>query len=295
MSKIVGINWVQVPYTFGRRIRREGLILVYRRKELEEILGLKHPRKVLIEEINEVPRGAERFFKGIYSDPEKLKKSLADLQRETTSILEVLNVRKGRFREWFQELPGSPAEAEEYVKETSVELKVRNERATMAEARVITMFQEQKQIELFPVEEELQGKFNTDRIILFPRVIEKIAGMLKVNADSLNKVVLVHTMVHLLIFSAEDCDQRTWARHETNGETTEALVHYYSNLFYRLYQYKELAHTESVWVRYLTVAGRDYRELDCLSREHVNAAMVFWRRNEAVSLREVLTYLKDFA
>ncbi len=126
-------------------------------------------------------------------------------------------------------------------------------------------------------------------------MIDKVASLLRLPPENLNKVVLVHFMIHLLIYSAEDRDQRTWARHESNGESLEALVHYYSSLFYRLYEYKELAYSEGVFVRYLPAAGRDTRELDCLSREQVNAAMIFWRRRPDLCLREILRYLQDFS
>lgn len=264
------------------------------RKELEELMGLKHPRKVLIEEAAEAPRAAERFFRGVYSEPDKLKRGLTDLQRETSSVLELLGLRKTRLREWMHELPGAPGEAQEYIKETSVELKVRQERAVLAEARILTMLQEQEEVELFPIEEEVLGKWSPERILLFPRVIDKIASLLKVSSDGLNKVALVHFMAHVLIFAGEDRDKRTWSKRDTNADTLEGLVHYYSALFYKAYQYKELAQIESVLARYLPAADREARDLHELSREQVNSAMIFWRRRTDLSLKEIIAYLEDF-
>ncbi len=265
------------------------------RKELEDLLGLRHPRKVLIEESMEVPRAAERFFRGIYAEPDKLKRGFADLQRETASISELLGLRKSKFRDWLNELPGSPGEAAEYIRETSTELTVRHERAALAEARVLAQLQEQGEVELFPVEEEILSKWSPERILLFPKVIERIALLLKVSADGLNKACLVHAMTHVLLYAGEDRDKRTWARHELGGDGLESVVHYYSNAFYSSYQYKELAQAESVLTRYLPAAGRETRDLDQLSREQVNAAMIFWRRRSDLSLREILSYLEDFA
>lgn len=264
------------------------------RKELEELMGLRHPRKVLIEEATESPRTAERFFRGVYSEPEKLKRGLSDLQRETGSILELLGLRKTRFRDWLNDLPGAPGEAQEYVKETSVELKVRQERAALAEARVLTMLQEQEEVELFPIEEDVLGKWSPEKIVLFPRVIDRVASLIKVSADGLNKVILVHFMAHVLIFAGEDRDKRTWAKREPIADNLEGLVHYYSTLFYKAFQYKELAQIDSVLARYLVCAGREAHDLQELSREQVNSAMVFWRRHTDLSLRDVIAYLEDF-
>ena len=263
------------------------------RKELEDILGLKHPRKFLIEDSQEIPRVAERIFKGAYSEPDKFRRGLSDLQREITAIAELLGVRKNRLRDWQQELPGAPSEAEEYIKETSLEFKVRSERAAMIEGKILAFLQEQKQVEMFPIGEEILGKYHADKIVLFPRVIERVASLLKLPPDSLTKVVLVHLMTHVLLFAAEDRDQRVWARHELHDEGVETLVHYYGNLFYRIYKYKELAQVEGALVRILTASGRDTRELDCLSKEQVNSAMIFWRRRAELNLREVLEVLND--
>ncbi len=265
------------------------------RKELEDLLGLRHPRKVLIEESMEVPRAAERFFRGIYAEPDKLKRGFSDLQRETASISELLGLRKTRFRDWLHELPASAGEAAEYIRETSTELKVRHERAALAEARVLAQLQEQGDVELFPVEEELLSKWSPERILLFPKVSERIALLLKVSADSLNKVCLVHAMTRVLLYAGEDRDKRTWARHELSGDGLESLVHYYSSAFYNAYQYKELAQTDAVLVRCLPGSGRETRDLDRLSREQVNAAMIFWRRRSDLSLREILSYLEDLS
>jgi len=265
------------------------------RKELEELMGLKHPRKVLIEEASEAPRAAERFFRGIYSEPEKLRRSLGELQKETNTILELLGFRRSRLREWQNELPSAAREAQDYIKESSMELIARHERASLAEARVLKMLQEQEVVELFPVEEEVLGRWSPDRIVLFPSVIEKIALLLKLSNDGLTKVILVHFMAHELIQAGEDRDKRTWGRKDLAGEGVETLVHYYSNLFYRCCQYKELGLIESALVKYLPAAGRDGRQLQDLSREQVSAAMIFWRRQANLSLKEVLAYLDEFS
>jgi hypothetical protein len=264
------------------------------RKELEDILGLRHPRRVVIEEAVDVPRQAERLFRGIYSEPDKLKRSFSELQRETVSIVELLTPRRNRFREWLEELPGSPNEAQEYMKETAMELKIRQERAAVAEARVLGLLQEQHSVNIFPLEEELLAKWAPERIVLYTRVIERLAVILKVPYETLNKVILVHMMTHVLIYSGEDRDKKNWARHELSCEGLEALVHYYSNYFHQVFEYKELAQADLVLQKYLAPNGREGREINNLSREQVASALIFWRRRPELSWRETLGCLREF-
>ncbi len=265
------------------------------RKELEEILGLKHPRRVVIEEAVDVPRHAERLFRGIYSEPEKLKRGFSDLQRETLSLLELLTPRRNKFREWLEELPNSPNEAQEYIKETSVELKVRQERTATAEARVLNLLHEKNNTNLFPVEEEHLAKWAPERIVLYTRVIERVAALLKLSYDLLNKAILVHMMTHVLIYAGEDRDKKNWHRDESNCDGLEAIVHYYSNYFYQAYDFTELAQVDAVLRKYFIPNGRDHRDINSLSREQVAGALIFWRRSPQLTWKEALNYLADLA
>ncbi|MDA8442442.1 MAG: hypothetical protein M0Z55_08705 [Peptococcaceae bacterium] len=261
---------------------------------MEELLGLKHPRKVLIDEALEVPRNAERIFRGIYTEPEKLKRGFAELQRETGSMAELLGLRRAKLRDWAGELPASPREAQEYILATVQELKAKQERADMAEARILALLQEHEDIRLFPLEEESLGKWSAERIVLFPKVIDKLASIFKVPSDHLTKVMLVHFMLHVLIYAGEDRDKRNWSRHELNGEGLELFVHYFARLFFTHYQYKELSSLDVSLAHSLAPAGRDLRELDGFTREQIHAVLLFWRRKSDLTFAETLLCLHDF-
>ncbi|HEX3014810.1 MAG TPA: hypothetical protein VHQ46_00270 [Desulfobacteria bacterium] len=265
------------------------------RKELEELMGLRHPRKVTIEESNEVPRAAERFFRGLYAEPDKLKRFFSELARETGLVLELLGMRRAKTRDWQEELPAAPDEAEEYLLETAAELKARYQRVSQVEEKVLTYLQQVERHQLFPIEEELLGKWSAERIIMYTKVIDQIALLLKLPAVDLHKALLAHFMGHVLLYAAEDRDGRVWARTESNADGLEKIIHYYLKLFYKTYRYKELGQVEVNLLRYFPQANRDIGDLEALSREQVNAATVFWRRQDRFSLEEILRLLGDFA
>lgn len=262
------------------------------RKELEEILGLRHPRKVLIEESMEIPRTAERFFRGIYAEPEKLKRGFAELQRETDSVAELISLRRKRLQDWAVNLPESSSEVQEYIKETALELRVRQERADSTEAKVLSLLRSQEDVRLFPIEEESLGKWSGERILLFPKVINKTADLCKLSPEHLNKVVLVHFMAHVLVYAGEDKDKKVWTR--VNSDGLETLLHYYCRIFYKQFQYKEILAVEKVFTKCLPETGVDTHVLDEYTREQINAALIFWRRRADLGWQETLDCLQDF-
>ena len=268
------------------------------RLEIEQAMGLKFPERngeaiVRFEESMEVPRAAETLMRGLYRDPERVRQGFKLLQQETGSLIDILMPRRSRLREWADSLPDRPKEAESFLKETTEQLIIREQRLVQAERDLVGQLQESGLEDVFPIPLVAFGTctYRDPSVKLFLKPIGRFAEIVQINPESLRQAVRVHFLFLLLLIAGADLDGRVYAR---GGE--DEVIHWLTSIYtfrFLKSQSTELIQCYQEWVK--AWGGKIpsqslFNERAC---EKTRAAMVFWRRQLNISWEECWQFVNQ--
>ncbi|AGA69587.1 hypothetical protein Desdi_2146 [Desulfitobacterium dichloroeliminans LMG P-21439] len=268
------------------------------RLEAEEAMGLRFPERngeavIRFDETMEVPHGAETLMRGLYRNPEEIKKGFKTLHQETATLLEIILPRRARIREWLEELPEQPKEAESFLRETSQKIQQQDRKVSHMENELISKLAESGMDDLFPLPLSVfaQISYSEPCAKIFLRPLGRLAEILKLNPEIVRQVVRIHLLYSLLIIGGQDLDGQPFSR----GNEDSTLIGIAS--FFALKHMKkanpeyQLCYTE--WVK--AWGGKSYLRLlpQESSIEKVRAAMVFWRRNPELSWEDAWNGLRS--
>lgn len=254
------------------------------RQEVEQAMGLRFPERngeaiIRFEESMEIPRGAEILMRGLYRDPDEVKKSFKNLHHETSTLLELLMPRRARLREWLEQLPEQPKEAEIFIRETSEQIQQHDRKMLQFETELITKLEESKWEDIFPLPLTAFAaiSYTEPSIKIFLRSLGRLAEVMKLNPDSLRQVVRIHFLYCLLILVGLDLDGQSF--HRGNEDTTLTGIASYFTQRHIKKQSPEFTQCYMEWFR--AWGGRNQLRLipQEWSIEKVRATMIFWRRN----------------
>jgi hypothetical protein len=257
------------------------------RIEVEQATGLRFPERngealIRFEESMEVPRGAEALMRGLYRDPEEVKKGFKSLHQETSSLLEVLMPRRARLKEWLEQLPEQPTEAEKFIRETSEQIQRHDRKVVQLETELMTQLEQAKWEDLFPLPISTFAalSYSDPGVKIFIRSLGRLAEVLKLSPDSLRQVVRIHYLYGLLVLAGQDLDGTAYRR--GNEDTTLMGIASFFTLKHIKKQSQELTHCYMEWIK--AWGGRNCMRLipQEESVEKVRAAMIFWRRNTSL-------------
>ncbi|ACL21095.1 hypothetical protein Dhaf_3072 [Desulfitobacterium hafniense DCB-2] len=269
------------------------------RLEAEQAMGLRFPERngeavIRFEETMEVPHGAEVLMRGLYRDPDDIKKGFKNLHQETATLLELLMPRRARLKEWLEELPEQPKEAESFLRETSEKIQHQDRKVSQLEHELISKLVESGLEDLFPLPLSAFATLSyTDPCAkIFLRPLGRLAEILKLSPEVLRQVVRVHFLYSLLILAGQDLDGQSCQR----GNEDAILIGIAS--FFTLKHLKkhppEFQHCYGEWVK--AWGGKSFLRLIAQesSVEKVRAAMIFWRRNPELSWDSIWNGLQSF-
>lgn len=255
------------------------------RTEIEQAMGLKFPEQggepvIRFEESMEVPRAAENVMRGFYRDPEKVQGAFNRLLAETGSFLDVLLPRRSRLREWTEQLPERPLEAESFLRTSSEQLAKKEQRMLQAEKDLLQNLKENALQDLFPVELKAFGvcSVRESSVKIFLKPLSQLAEILELNPEKLRFVVRIHFLFLLLLVSGADLDGKTYIRGEEEP-MLDALAGAYA-FKYLGSQAPEYAHCYKQWFQAWGGTTPSALSLAGESTEKLRAAMVFWRRQD---------------
>lgn len=268
------------------------------RLEVEQAIGLKFPVKngeamIRFEESMEIPRNAELLMKGMYQKPEEVKHGFQILHQETANLLELLLPRRSRLREWVEQLPEQPREAEKFLKDTSEQLQRQDQRMLQIEKDLLIKLAESGLKDVFPVP---LGAFalvdiNEPGIKLYLRPLGRLAEIIQINPECLRQVVRLHYLVLLLLMGGQDLDGQECKR--KNEEKVLGRLTCFFTLRQIQGQSQEHVHCYTEWVK--SWGGVDF--LQALSSqnsiEKVRAALIFWRRRTTLSWEAAWEFVKS--
>jgi hypothetical protein len=267
------------------------------RLEIEQAVGLKFPIKngeamIQFEESMEIPRSAELLMKGMYHNPEEVKHGFQTLQQETANLLEILLPRRSRFREWVEQLPEHPREAEKFLKETSEQMQRQDQRMLQIEKELLTKLEESGMQDLFPIPVSAfaQMNLNEPSVKLYLRPLGRLAEIFQINPEHLRNVVRLHYLVQLLLVEGLDLDGQVCQR--KNDEKVLVKL----TCFFTLRQIQgqsEVVHCYGEWVKSWGGVGLLEAFPQQNSIEKIRAAMVFWRRRTTLTWDEVWDKIKS--
>ncbi len=256
------------------------------RLEIEQAMGLRFPERngeamVRFEETMEVPRTAEALMRGLYRDPDLVRKGFQTLHQETATVLDILLPRRVRLRDWTEELPERPKEAEEFLRETSEQIQKQERRRIQAERDLLTKLQESTLDDLFPIPLSAFAvvSYNDPSVRMFLKPLGRLAEVLQLNPDQLRQAVRLHFLFMLLLISGTDLDGHTYIR-----GNEEPVVHLLS-MAYTLKQLRkqsEVLHSYNEWTKAWGGKNPPQSILADNSSEKLRAAMVFWRRQQSI-------------
>lgn len=261
------------------------------RLEVEQAMGLKFPERsgeamVRFEESMEVPRSAEKLMRGLYRDPERVRRSFQNLHQETVSLLDILLPRRSRLREWSEDLPERPKEAETFLKETTEQLVQKEQRMSQLERDLMNELLESGFEDLFPIPNTAFAQYNLREpsVKIFLRPLGRLAEIMRLNPEQLRQAVRVYYLFMLLLISGKDLDSRTFSR--TGEEPALHLIVSIYALKYLKAQSNELSLCLQEWIK--TWGGKipPQSMLQEHGIEKMRAAMVFWRRQTDISWDE---------
>lgn len=261
------------------------------RLEVEQAMRLQFPERngealIHFEESMEIPRGAEGLLRGFYSEPDEVKKGFHSLQQETATLLEILMPRRARLREWIEQLPDQPKEAEKYIRETSEEIQKHDRKVQQIEKELMIKLEESSLEEIFPLPLAAFAilSYTDPSVKIFLRPLGKLSELLKLNPDILRQVVRIHFLYALLVIIGLDLDGQSYRR-ENEDSTLTSIVAFFTQK-HLTSQSKEYTHCYLEWVR--AWGGKRFLQLipQSSSMERVRAAMVFWRRNPSLAWEE---------
>jgi len=258
------------------------------RLEVEQAMGLRFPERngeamIRFEESMEIPHGAEILMRGFYRDPEEIKKGFKHLHQETATLLEIIMPRRARFKEWIEELPEHPKEAETYLIETAEKIEIQDKKLSQLEKEILTKLAESSAEELFPLPLTVFAalSYKEPSVKIYLRSLGRVAELLKLSPEVLRQVVRVHFLYCLLVLAGQDLDGQAYRR-----ENEETILYGLTSFFTLKHLKKhppEYQHCYWEWVK--AWGGRNYLRFlpQESSIEKVRAAMIFWRRNPELS------------
>lgn len=263
------------------------------RLDIEQTMGIKFPERngealVRFEESLEIPRGAEELMRGFYRHPERVKKGFQNLHVETASILDLLLPRRSRLREWAEELPERPKEAENFLKETGEEIGKRQERLVQIERQLVEELAESTGTDIFPVPLAVFGSltFKEPVVKIYLRPLGRLAEIAELNPELLRQAVRVHFLFLLLLVTGQDLDGQTYSR-----SADESGLHEIATLYAWRYlkpQSAELLQDYQEWLKAWGAKRPDPRLVNEGGAEKLRAATIFWRRRGTLSWEESL-------
>jgi len=268
------------------------------RLEVEQALGLKFPAEngeamIRFEESMEIPRSAELLMKGMYHNPEEVKHGFQTLHQETANLLDLLLPRRSRLREWVEQLPEQPREAEKFLKDTSEQLQRQDQRMLQSEKNLLIKLADSGLQDLFPIPADAfaQVNLNEPAVKLYLRPIGRLAEILQLNPEHLRQVVRLHYLVLLLLITGLDLDSLDCKR--KNEEKVLVKLACFFTLRQIQGQSPEAVHCYSEWVK--SWGGTGLLEVfpKQNSIEKVRAAMIFWRRRTTLTWDETWEKVKS--
>ena len=269
------------------------------RTEIEQAVGLKFPERngealIRFEESMEIPRVAETLMRGFYRDPEKVKSSFQSLLQETGNLLDILLPRRSRLREWAEELPERPSEAESFLRESADQLITREQRMLQAEKELMHNLQENRLDDLFPIPLAAFGvcSFREASVKIYLRPIGQLAEILELNPEQLRMAVRIHFLILLLLLTGLDLDGKTCVR-SGDEPVVQALVGSFALKFLKN-RSPELEGCYNEWVKAWGGTNPPHNYLVEQGTEKVRAAMVFWRRQLKMSWDEYWRIAGEF-
>lgn len=269
------------------------------RLEIEQAMGLQFLEKngeavIRFEESMEIPRGAEALMRGLYRDPEEVKKGFKNLHQETATLLEILMPRRARLREWLEQLPEQPKEAEKFLRETSEQIQQHDRKAIQLENELISKLEESKWEDLFPLPLAAFAtlSYTEPSVKIFLRSLGRLAEVLKLSPEPLRQVVRIHYLYSLLILTGQDLDGQSFKRGKEDS-TLEGIASFFT-LRHIKKQSQELTQCYLEWIN--AWGGRNQLRLipQENSVEKVRAAMIFWRRNPSLLWEDIWKVLQPF-
>lgn len=249
---------------------------------------------IRFEESMEIPRGAETLLRGLYRDPDEVKKGFKNLHQETASLLEILVPRRARLKEWLEQLPEQPKEAEKFLRETSEKIQQHDRKAVLLENELISKLEESKWDDLFPLPHTAFAtlSYTEPSVKMFLRSLGRLAEILKLSPESLRQVVRIHYLYTLLLLAGQDLDGQSFKRGKE--DSTLGSIASYFTLRHIKKQSQELTHCYLEWVN--SWGGKNQLQLipQENSAEKVRAALIFWRRNPGLLWEDVWKALQPF-
>ena len=260
------------------------------RLDIEQSMGLRFPERngeavVRFEESMEIPRAAENLMRGFYRQPERVKRAFQELHGETASLLELLLPRRSRLREWSEELPERPREAEAFLRDSRDQLQKREQRITQLEKELVTELQESMAEGLFPLALSAFGtcSYREGSVKIYLRPLGRLAEMVQLNPEQLRQAVRVYFLYLLLLVAGNDLDGRTYAR---AGE--EPATHLITSAYTLKYlkRQPELNQCCNEWLKAWGAKQPPQALMGENSNEKLRAAVIFWRRQPHLSWEE---------
>lgn len=277
----------------------KGGVCMSLRLEAEQAMGLRFPERngesvIRFEETMEVPHGAEALMRGLYRDPDDVKKGFRHLHQETANLLEILMPRRARLREWLEELPEQPKEAEAFLRETSEKIQHQDRKVCQLEKDLLVKLEESSLEDLFPLPLSVfvTTSYGEPAVKIFLRTLGRLAEVLKLSPEVLRQVVRIHFLYSLLVLAGQDLDGQAFQR-----ESEDAILIGIGSFFTLKHLKKhppEYQHCYGEWVK--AWGGRHFLRLISQesSIEKVRAAMIFWRRNPELSWDSIWNGLHSF-
>lgn len=253
------------------------------RLEMEQAMGLKFPERngealVRFEESLEIPRNAEALMRGFYKNPERVRSGFQSLHVETVSVLDVLLPRRSRLREWAEEPPERPKDAEAFLKDTGDDLTKKQQRLLQVERELLAELQENNASEIFPIPLSAFGVLNQrdPGVKLFLKPLGRLAEIVQLNPEQLRQSVRVHFLFVLLLVSGIDLDGQSNLK--GNEEIT---LHHIASAYTWRYLKQQSVELVQCYQEWLNAWGGKKPSSSALGEggaEKLRAAMIFWRR-----------------
>ncbi|HZK83781.1 MAG TPA: hypothetical protein VFC58_03720 [Desulfosporosinus sp.] len=261
------------------------------RLEIEQAMGLKFPEKngesiIRFEESMEIPRASEMLMRGLYRDPERVKQGFKLLHQETGSLIDILMPRRSRLREWADSLPDRPRDAESFLKETTDQLLIREQRLVQAERDLVDQLKECGLEDVFPIPLSAFGicGYRDPSVKLFLKPVGRFAEILQMNPESLRQVVRIHFFFSLLLIAGADLDGQVYCRGE-DDEVIPWLTSVYTVRYLKSHS-SELTQCYQEWVKAWGGKPANQSMINERTYEKTRATMVFWRRQLNISWEE---------
>lgn len=261
------------------------------RLEIEKAMGLKFPERngeaiVRFAESMEIPRAAEMLMRGLYRDPERVRQGFKLLHQETGSLIDILMPRRSRLREWADSLPDRPRDAESFLKDTTDQLLIREQRLVQAERDLVDQLKECGLEDIFPIPLAAFGicTYKDPNVKLFLKPLGRFAEILQMNPESLRQVVRVHFIFLLLLIVGTDLDGQVYSR---GGE--DEAIHWLTSVYTLRYlknQSSELIQCYQEWVKGWGGKLPSQSLINDRTCEKTRTTMVFWRRQLNISWEE---------